>query len=140
MNRQGNLDRKNLKFYQIRGLTVEFPYDAYPCQLDYMGKVIETLQTERQFALLESPTGTGKTLCLLCASLAWLTDEKAKRRQLREQPRQPSIDNMTGGLDERIKIAPLPRLVYASRTHSQLNQVRCDDLIFIFFSSLDSYA
>jgi Rad3-related DNA helicase len=51
-------------------VVVEFPYEAYPCQLDYMTRVIEALQTG-QNALLESPTGTGKTLCLLCATLAW---------------------------------------------------------------------
>ena len=56
--------------YNCRGVDVEFPYEAYPCQLDYMSSVIQALQ-EKKHALLESPTGTGKTLCLLCASLAW---------------------------------------------------------------------
>lgn len=56
--------------YLLHGVTVEFPYDAYPCQLTYMASVIRALETG-QHALLESPTGTGKTLCLLCAVLAW---------------------------------------------------------------------
>ncbi|RLN22615.1 regulator of telomere elongation helicase 1 [Panicum miliaceum] len=50
--------------YSIRGVDVDFPFDAYDCQITYMDRVIESLQQGKN-ALLESPTGTGKTLCLL---------------------------------------------------------------------------
>ncbi|GFR40211.1 hypothetical protein Agub_g777, partial [Astrephomene gubernaculifera] len=55
---------------QIAGIPVEFPFEPYPCQRDFMESVITALQQGKN-ALLESPTGTGKTLCLLCSTLAW---------------------------------------------------------------------
>lgn len=62
-----------------------------------MEKALEAMH-KSQNGLLESPTGTGKTVCLLCATLAFQKRVMAKRKR-----------------------APL--IVYASRTHGQLAQV-----------------
>ena len=96
--------------YQLRGVAVDFPHEAYACQLDFMSSVIEALQTG-QHALLESPTGTGKTLCLLCAALAW-----------QHTTAQPTVSTDGNGVGDG-RASARSRIVYASRTHSQLQQV-----------------
>jgi hypothetical protein len=68
--------------YMMNGIKVKFPFKAYPSQVVLMSKIIKSIQ-ERKHALLESPTGTGKSLALLCAALAW--QEHEKRRILRAE-------------------------------------------------------
>lgn len=61
----------------IAGIAVQFPFEPYQLQRNYMAKVLECLQNSTN-GVLESPTGTGKTLCLLCATLAWICKQKAE--------------------------------------------------------------
>jgi regulator of telomere elongation helicase 1 len=108
----------------VREVSIDFPYSPYDIQVGYMEKVIEALQTKSN-ALLESPTGTGKTLCLLCASLAWLENHK----RLYPPTFQANQNQMDFNGDERrrkkenVRSTETPRIIYASRTHSQLAQV-----------------
>ncbi|KAI9276323.1 hypothetical protein BC943DRAFT_333049 [Umbelopsis sp. AD052] len=62
----------------IRGIEVQFPFKPYPAQIQMMSKVIEAL-TKSQDALIESPTGSGKSLALLCAALAWQRSDQMAR-------------------------------------------------------------
>lgn len=105
----GLKDEKFLKSQHceiIQGHAVYFPFEPYDCQKDYLGKVIEALQTKEN-ALLESPTGTGKTLSLLCSALAWLYKER---------------QNIAKNTGQTLSM-DLPKIIYTSRTHSQLSQV-----------------
>lgn len=55
---------------KISGYEVEFPHQPYGVQLSFMSRMLQTLE-HRQNALLEAPTGSGKTLSLLCSALSW---------------------------------------------------------------------
>ncbi|KAJ1833981.1 hypothetical protein LPJ63_002316 [Coemansia sp. RSA 2711] len=67
--------------YYIGGVQVHFPFKPYPSQLAMMNHMIRALNGS-QNTMIESPTGSGKSLALLCASLAWRQSFMAKRRQL----------------------------------------------------------
>ncbi|KAK6124986.1 hypothetical protein DH2020_041260 [Rehmannia glutinosa] len=52
-----------------------FPYKPYPIQLDFMKFLYQSLD-RGGISMLESPTGTGKTLSMICSALQWLVDRK----------------------------------------------------------------
>ncbi|KAL3858387.1 hypothetical protein ACJMK2_012978 [Sinanodonta woodiana] len=73
------------KMFTIQGVKVMFPCKPYPSQFSMMDRVIKGLE-RRQNCLLESPTGSGKSLALLCSALAWqfAENEKVVREQLED--------------------------------------------------------
>jgi len=121
-----------------RRFLVEFPYDAYDAQIVFMERALEAM-SRRQSALLESPTGTGKTLCLLASALSYVRNEgRSKKRKDREERRERTSEvGTSGGGDgdapgvseaydddiERRERTRAPVIVYATRTHSQVVQV-----------------
>ncbi|CAN9511201.1 unnamed protein product [Ophioblennius macclurei] len=63
--------------YTIGGVEVQFPCKAYPSQLAMMNSIMRGLNSG-QHCLLESPTGSGKSLALLCSTLGWQKAQTAK--------------------------------------------------------------
>ncbi|XP_035825693.1 regulator of telomere elongation helicase 1 isoform X2 [Aplysia californica] len=125
--------------HDVCGVPVNFPFEPYECQVDYMTKVVTCLQKSQNGAL-ESPTGTGKTLSLLCASLAWQESRKAQVELNKQAGIAAALSSSTLGagdavldkLNGSLQTAAgsswgsdeffVPRIIYASRTHSQLSQ------------------
>ncbi|OVA20353.1 Helicase-like [Macleaya cordata] len=52
-----------------------FPFEPYTIQIDFM-KALYTFLNQGGVAMLESPTGTGKTLSIICSALQWIVDRK----------------------------------------------------------------
>lgn len=88
--------------YHVGGIQVEFPYRPYGSQLAFMGRVISTLDRAQReghcHALLESPTGTGKSLSLLCSSLAWQQNYKLKNQYGNLSQSKPAPEAVTDPL------------------------------------------
>eukprot|EP01135_Chromosphaera_perkinsii_P000676 Nk52_evm4s148 gene=Nk52_evmTU4s148 len=56
--------------YPICGVCVKFPFKPYPQQFSIMQGIIKACKGSVN-ALVESPTGTGKTLALLCSAVGY---------------------------------------------------------------------
>ena len=120
--------------YKIAAYDVEFPHKAYGVQLGFMDKVLKALDSKSN-ALLEAPTGSGKTLSLLCAALAWQRQQKIdliepqcdlqKQSELDsdlDEPQEAAKDSVKVDNKQKQK-KRCTRIYYATRTHSQIAQV-----------------
>lgn len=65
----------NYHTQKVIGFDIEFPFAPYGIQKAMMSKLSSSLANKEHF-LLESPTGTGKTLVLLSTTLAWQRKSK----------------------------------------------------------------
>ncbi|KAG5537693.1 hypothetical protein RHGRI_024971 [Rhododendron griersonianum] len=73
-----------------------FPFKPYSIQVDFMSSLYQSLD-RGGISMLESPTGTGKTLSIICSALQWLVDRKEK--QISENTADSS-KNPSGSDDE----------------------------------------
>ena len=125
----------------IGGVSISFPASIKPHapQIAVMAKVVTALRLQKD-ALLEAPTGTGKSLALLSAALAWQAAEAKKLRAggaaaagggdsrqaqaLREKAGWNDRGGSGGGAeaDTSAPSAP-PKIFVCSRTHSQISQL-----------------
>ncbi|XP_035207448.1 Fanconi anemia group J protein-like [Stegodyphus dumicola] len=108
---EGNINKSNgecsngcssEKAYTIGGVPILFPYKAYPSQICMMDKIIKCLNKKFN-CLLESPTGSGKSLALLCACLAW---QKKTKKEIKKMEAELERELNTRGviLDEDVHL------------------------------------
>ncbi|XP_073079408.1 ATP-dependent DNA helicase DDX11 isoform X2 [Manis javanica] len=62
------------------GIHFPFPFTPYSIQKDFMAALYQVLE-DGKIGIFESPTGTGKSLSLICGALSWLRDFEQKKRQ-----------------------------------------------------------
>ncbi|KAJ3002330.1 hypothetical protein NUW54_g5905 [Trametes sanguinea] len=95
-----------------------FPFKPYDIQLDLMRHVYSSVENGK-VTIAESPTGTGKTLSLLCASLTWLKDEQERARKGKLQVPADSTEGpdwvVAQTVERRRRELEAAELEYASR-------------------------
>ncbi|XP_058793640.1 ATP-dependent DNA helicase DDX11 [Phymastichus coffea] len=56
-----------------------FPFPPYPIQTDFMKNLYVCLENGN-LGIFESPTGTGKTLSIICGAIKWLVDHEENKK------------------------------------------------------------
>lgn len=75
-----NGNDKEEKDVIAKAMNFHHPYTPYKIQEEFMETVYAVLEAGNgQVGILESPTGTGKSLSLICASMTWLRHFQRRR-------------------------------------------------------------
>ncbi|KAM0675188.1 hypothetical protein GVAV_001531 [Gurleya vavrai] len=109
---------------KINSISIDLPFKPYPAQLITMSKIISAL-LNKQSALIESPTGTGKTFSILCSLLAYkkATNDVSKIYICSRTHKQ--IDQM---IDQLKKTKYSPKIaILASRSQLCINPLLKDE-------------
>ena len=56
---------------------IPFPFEPYQVQRELMSELYSTLE-RGGLGIFESPTGTGKSLSIICSALQWLKDAETR--------------------------------------------------------------
>ena len=107
----------------IEGIQIGFPFaKIMKPQRQILFHLIRALKHSKH-VVLESPTGTGKSVAILCGCLGWMRWHWRREREEREKnDANGVVEGMMGGSgggagNGRVKI------IYCSRTHSQVAQM-----------------
>uniref|UniRef100_A0A2K5D6F1 DEAD/H-box helicase 11 n=1 Tax=Aotus nancymaae TaxID=37293 RepID=A0A2K5D6F1_AOTNA len=65
---------------KVGGIHFPFPFTPYSIQKDFMAELYRVLEAGK-IGIFESPTGTGKSLSLICGALSWLRDFEQKKHE-----------------------------------------------------------
>uniref|UniRef100_A0A672PKY4 ATP-dependent DNA helicase DDX11 n=1 Tax=Sinocyclocheilus grahami TaxID=75366 RepID=A0A672PKY4_SINGR len=74
------IDSENQQMtFKKEGIRFPFPFQPYPIQESFM-EALYTALDQGKVGIFESPTGTGKSLSLICGALTWLRDYEEQKK------------------------------------------------------------
>ncbi|KAK9511713.1 hypothetical protein O3M35_000321 [Rhynocoris fuscipes] len=108
----------------------QFPFQPYGIQLDFMKNLYSTIE-EKKFGIFESPTGTGKSLSIICGALTWLRNHEEREVKILEDAlkdiklnTEPSDD----WFSEQIKAIAVDSTVKKIKKQLEKVQIRNDSI------------
>ncbi|KIW05553.1 uncharacterized protein PV09_03431 [Verruconis gallopava] len=103
------------------------PYEPYPIQTQFMTAVYECIE-QGKIGIFESPTGTGKSLSLICGSLTWLRNHKAKDIEASLEQDEPDIDEPDWIVEHARKERRARALQHRQDLEARLARIRQNEL------------